>query len=435
MHCGNQKTDTDRRKLRGCGNLAQSDWHRAPKRRGFDRGRKASPTVQGTEKEAEEEEALAIQPIGKEPIQQAREVIFSPLRLGHVVRGKRHCDGLLSFGRSACAFAPASSFLFLHLERINMESRLTVNEYLRMYYCMANNRISTAKRVFILAALSEGTPINAVCRMLGVGKHGVLRVIEETGEALGAYMRKEFRDLPIARLAMDEQWQYVGKHGQRMAKKEKQRGDFWLWAGIDSDTKLVVGFRIGHRDWNTSEQFVEDIAGRITGPVQIATDPHRSYVPHIKAFFGEARLSYSYATEKKIFCDPFVPEDFPKNRKNGIPKIVKADREAVVGNPDLLTATTCHIERFFLTMRQELKRFQRLGLGYSKDLRMHKLATALHIGLYNLVRKHSSLDGQTPAQAAGIEEKRWGLEDVVALTEEHMRRKEDAKFEAAFAAL
>ena len=109
---------------------------------------------------------------------------------------------------------------------------------------MANNRISTAKRVFILAALSEGTPINAVCRILSVGKHAVLRVIEETGEALGSYMHANFRDLPVGRLAMDEQWQYVGEHGQRMIEKDKERGDFWLWAGIDSDTKLIVSFRI-----------------------------------------------------------------------------------------------------------------------------------------------------------------------------------------------
>lgn len=76
---------------------------------------------------------------------------------------------------------------------------------------------------------------------------------------------------------MDEQWQYVGEHGQRMVgKKDADKGDFWLWADIDSDTKLIVSFRIGRRDWNTSEEFIEDIAGRITGYTQIATDPHRS---------------------------------------------------------------------------------------------------------------------------------------------------------------
>jgi len=46
----------------------------------------------------------------------------------------------------------------------------------------------------------------------------------------------------------------------------------------------------------------------------------------------------------------------------------------VVGSPDLGSLTTSHIERVFLTVRQELKRYQRKGLGYSKDLETHKLA-------------------------------------------------------------
>jgi len=54
----------------------------------------------------------------------------------------------------------------------------------------------------------------------------------------------------------------------------------------------------------------------------------------------------------------------------------------------LRTVTTSHVERAFLSVRQELKRFERKGLGYSKSLEMHKLAVALHFGVYNFVRKH-----------------------------------------------
>ncbi len=38
----------------------------------------------------------------------------------------------------------------------------------------------------------------------------------------------------------------------------------------------------------------------------------------------------------------------------------------------------------------------------------------------------------TPAVAAGVELKRWNLEDVVEMTAAYIRRKEDAKFEAPF---
>jgi hypothetical protein len=96
--------------------------------------------------------------------------------------------------------------------------------------------------------------------------------------------------------------------------------------------------------------------------------------------------------------------------------------KAVVGSPDLESLTTSHIERVFLTVRQELKRFQRKGLGYSKDLDTHKHAVALLLGVYNFVRKHTTL-GTTPAVAAGIEESRWSLERVVEMTETYWKPK------------
>ena len=91
-------------------------------------------------------------------------------------------------------------------------------------------------------------------------------------------------------------------------------------------------------------------------------------------------------------------------RNEGVRKMQTAERAAVVGSPDLESLTTSHVERAFLTVRQELKRFGRKTLGYSKSLEMHKLAVALFLGVYNFARQHHSL-GTTPAVAAGLEEK------------------------------
>lgn len=298
---------------------------------------------------------------------------------------------------------------------------------------MANKRIKKETQVFILAALSEGTPINAVARMFSTSKHSILRVIRETGEALQDYMDKNFRDLPCQRIEMDEQWQYVGMHGQRMAKKEAERGDFWLWACIDADTKLIFSHKIGKRKRWTGEDFMADVRSRVVGNVQISTDNFLQYPFLIRGAFGND--GYSYGTETKVFNDAYyrtMPPVRP-DRRNGIPKIAEATRKPVVGSPDLATLTTCHIERAFLTVRQELKRYQRQGLGYSKDLEMHKLATSLHFGLYNLVRKHKTLK-TTPAVAAGVEEKAWGLEDVVSMTEAYWKPKYEAQQAANAAA-
>lgn len=299
---------------------------------------------------------------------------------------------------------------------------------------MAYQRLSKEKQTLVLMALCEGMPIRACSRMFKVGKDTIHRLICETGEAFADYMDKELRDLPCLRIEMDEQWQYVGCHAGRMMQKEKERGDFWLWAAIDADTKLVFSHRVGKRDWSTGYQFVGDVRKRVSGPVQIATDQLPAYEGHIRTHFGYE--GYSYGTETKIFGEPHLPDGTLARlgHNEGVRKMVTAEREAVVGSPDLETLTTSHVERVFLTVRQELKRFQRKGLGYSKDLETHKHAVALFLGVYNFVRKHKTLK-TTPAVAAGVEEERWNLERVVEMTADYWRRKDDAQFEAAFAEL
>jgi IS1 family transposase len=304
---------------------------------------------------------------------------------------------------------------------------------------MAYQRLSKEKQTLVLMALCEGVPIRAATRMFKVGKDTIHRLICETGEAFADYMDKEFRDLRCARIEMDEQWQYVGIHAGRMPKpknlwekRDKTRGDFWLWACIDADTKLVFSHRVGKRDMQTGRTFVEDVRARVKGPVQIATDNFRQYPFHVRAAFGYE--GYSYGTETKVFGEPeLLDGTLARLGKNeGVRKMKTAEREAVIGSPDLGSLTTSHVERVFLSVRQELKRFQRKGLGYSKDLETHKLAVALHLGVYNFVRVHKTL-GTTPAVAAGVEYERWTLERVVEMTEAFMRLKEDAKFAEAFA--
>jgi len=300
---------------------------------------------------------------------------------------------------------------------------------------MDNRRLSKDKQAYVLAALCEGTPIRAIARMFRTEKYVIARIIRETGEAFADYMDKEFRDLRCLRIEMDEQWQYVGAHAGRLPKGDKtERGDYWLWACIDADTKLVLSHRIGKRNWITGWDFVRDVRERVRGHVQIATDNLPAYPAHIRTHFGYE--GYSFGTETKIFGEPQLLDGTLARfgRNEGVRKLVTAERKAIVGSPNLQSLTTAHIERLFLTVRQELKRFQRKGLGYSKDLAMHKAAVALQLGVYNFVRRHDTL-GTTPAVAAGVELERWDLRRVVEMTADYMRRKEDAKFEAAFAEL
>jgi len=90
---------------------------------------------------------------------------------------------------------------------------------------------------------------------------------------------------------------------------------------------------------------------------------------------------------------------------------------------------TAYVERTHLTMRQMNSRLIRKGLGFSKELPMHRAAAAWEDALYNLTRTHKSLridltgplNGQpgrrwrrrTPAMAAGLTNQVWSTEKLL----------------------
>lgn len=102
--------------------------------------------------------------------------------------------------------------------------------------------------------------------------------------------------------------------------------------------------------------------------------------------------------------------------------------EDLFGPADLLGAafTTCllkNVERFshLLPYRYEgasVRRFTRLTNAFSKKLRNHAAAVALHHLHYNFARPHRSLANpypRTPAMAAGISDHVWTCEEIAAL--------------------
>ena len=61
-----------------------------------------------------------------------------------------------------------------------------------------------------------------------------------------------------------------------------------------------------------------------------------------------------------------------------------------------------------------MRRFTRLTNAFSKKVESHAAMVAIYAVWYNFVRIHKSLR-VTPAMAAGITDRLWSMEDVVAL--------------------
>lgn len=72
------------------------------------------------------------------------------------------------------------------------------------------NQLSTDKSSQVIAALVEGTPINATYRITGLPKHTVLKLLKDLGCAGAAYHSEQVRNLRVRRVQYDGIWASKG---------------------------------------------------------------------------------------------------------------------------------------------------------------------------------------------------------------------------------
>ncbi len=126
--------------------------------------------------------------------------------------------------------------------------------------------------------------------MTGVAKNTVAKLLVELGAACSEYLNKSLVNLPCQRVQCDEIWSFVGAKQAnvtgKMLETNPHAGDCWTWIGRDADTKLVVSWQVGKRDWWTAKQFIDDLASRRANRVQLTTDGHKTYLLAMNENFG-----------------------------------------------------------------------------------------------------------------------------------------------------
>lgn len=89
--------------------------------------------------------------------------------------------------------------------------------------------------------------------MTGASKPTVLKLLVEAGAAASKLQDEMFRNLTSQRIQCDEMWAFIAAKQKNvtpeMLAKNPAAGDVWLWVGIDADTKLVMSWMLGKRDW------------------------------------------------------------------------------------------------------------------------------------------------------------------------------------------
>ncbi len=271
------------------------------------------------------------------------------------------------------------------------------------------NRLSLARSTQIIGALVEGNSIRSIERMTETHRETIMRLMVEVGTGCAKLQDAEMRNLNCKRIQVDEIWAYVGKKQRTMTPQDNRNlvGDQWTFVAVDPDTKLVPAYLVGKRDLATATRFMTDLSDRLTNRVQLSSDALAAYVEATERAFG-ADVDYGQAV-KFYEAEPIGPGRYSP------PKVIRAERTAIVGAPDQKHISTSIVERQNLTMRMSMRRFTRLTNGFSKKVENHRAAVALHFAHYNFVRLHRTLR-VTPAMAAGVCDRLWSLEELVERT-------------------
>lgn len=275
------------------------------------------------------------------------------------------------------------------------------------------NQLSSEKRAQIVAALVEGNSIRATVRMTGASKNTIAKLLIALGAACSEYLDKALVNLPCKRVQCDEIWSFIAAKQRNVSSELREKnpyaGDIWTWVAMDADTKLVCSWTVGHRDWLTATELVEDLKKRMANRIQLTTDGNRMYFHAIAGAFGE---DIDYAVLMKLYGGNPQPGD----TRYSPAVCIGCEKHPKIGDPDPKHISTSFIERQNLTMRMQMRRFTRLTNAFSKKIENHIASIAIHYMHYNFCRIHQTLR-VTPAMASGVTDRLWSIQDIIGLLE------------------
>jgi IS1 family transposase len=252
-----------------------------------------------------------------------------------------------------------------------------------------------------------------------------MRLLVQFGARCESLMDRSFHGLSLKHLEIDETWTFCGKKQSRLTVDQKvechDQGDQYLWLALDQETKLVVSHVVGKRSGDNARKLIRDVANRLVMPsahasdahgyqpiCQISTDMYVVYPEAIDQFFGPYVKYGQIRKEYRSDTMAYTPSE-----------MVGADRKRIsnIREDETNTICTSHVERWNLTNRVLMKRFTRLGLGFSKKLDNLKAACSFFMCFYNFVwrtrKPGKSGRYRVPAaMAAGVTNRLWDFEDL-----------------------
>lgn len=267
--------------------------------------------------------------------------------------------------------------------------------------------------------LVEGNGVNGTCRLIGVSKNTLLKLLVDVARVCNQHEDRSIRGLRCRSVEMDEIWGFTGckeRHVPNAKIIDERLGSVWTFVAVCADSKMILSWVMGDRDGQHAHAIAQDLASRVSDLGQINTDALGAYVGAIaEAFHGR---DVAHAQVYKEYAND--PQD--GERRYSAPRCVSCTKTAIRGEPDRNAISTSYIERTNLSIRTYQKRWTRLSTGYSRKFTNMEASFCVFATWFNWCRKHSA-HGKTPAQAAGLADRAWKVADLIDLLERDEKSK------------
>jgi transposase-like protein/IS1 family transposase len=265
------------------------------------------------------------------------------------------------------------------------------------------------KALSVIEHLVEGCSVRTTARICKIHHSTVLSLLETVGAKCAALLDEMIVGVTASNVQCDEIWGFVEmkERTKKVNGKESDEsiGDAYCFIAIEQSTKLILAWHLGRRTSADTQIFTEKLATATSGNFQINTDGFKPYHEAIATSLGER---VDFAQIVKVFGKPEGEE-----RRYSPPQVIEMKKTAIIGNPDMDTATTSHVERQNLTVRMSMRRMTRLTNAFSKKWENLSHAYAIQFAYYNFCRVHATIR-VTPAMEAGITDHIWSLSELLA---------------------
>lgn len=269
----------------------------------------------------------------------------------------------------------------------------------------------------------EGLCPEAVARLEGVHPTTVQRWVERACEQALTADKKVITQVSAENIELDELYSFAGeKHPDEQESDLEQVGQHWTHIALARESRLILEVVVGPRTQESATKLVEGAAKRLTAdcwplwssdgwePYLFALTVVFAVLIHFIKGKGPGRPK-----DSQVVPDPRVRYGQVIKQRAGR-RLVSVTRRVVFGIEELIPLkqiSTSLLERLNGTIRQHVAPLHRKTRSFAKCRAALDTQTQLFKSYYNLCRKHGTLKGKTPAQAAGLTEGPWTLRELL----------------------